>query len=470
MQLATPDIEIEQGEVFANDLLGRQLEIQSLAPLLLNVDAPLVMALDSPWGTGKTTFVRLLRAYLEEQGKQSLYFNAWETDYADDPLVALAATLDDYVEASVSDTVVTESWCKAKKYLPVLGKSVLKAGVKAATFGALDVEEEYEAVLAELAQGSISDLVDQFSVQQSAIDAFKESISKILATLTDNQKNLVIFIDELDRCRPTYAIETLERIKHIFDLEGIVFVLSVDAEQLCHSIKAVYGADFDARQYLKRFINLDYSLSRPEMPAYVNAMLINMGLQNAVDGRRNARQDLDTTAKSFIFLAEAFELNWREINLYLARLRLVFAQIPSNHHNDLPLLIPLLFVRDKNPQLYQRYVSDTGCADEVISYLDGILKPTQRFERRVVVMKGYLIAPNVDDYRDDQLVVDRLLAPYSDIPEDDPERAERAEVFRLLQRVVSGARDFGSIDIGVVSNWLELLGKISLADGTAENI
>jgi len=83
----THDIEIDVNDIFKNDLLGRQSEIENLTPIILNFDDPFVLALDSPWGAGKTTFVRLWQAYLKKESKQSIYFNAWETDYAEDPLI-----------------------------------------------------------------------------------------------------------------------------------------------------------------------------------------------------------------------------------------------------------------------------------------------------------------------------------------------------------------------------------------------
>ncbi|QDE47832.1 hypothetical protein EIN43_17235 [Enterobacter hormaechei] len=63
-----------------------------------------------------------------------------------------------------------------------------------------------------------------------------------------------IFIDELDRCRPNYAIDMLETIKHLFDINNVVFVIATDKEQLSHSICSVYGSGFDATRYLDRFL------------------------------------------------------------------------------------------------------------------------------------------------------------------------------------------------------------------------
>ena len=82
------------------------------------------------------------------------------------------------------------------------------------------------------------------------------------------QRPLVFFIDELDRCRPSFAIELLERVKHLFDVKNIVFVLSIDKKQLEAITAAVYGERIDALEYLRRFIDLDFYLPLPHTKDY----------------------------------------------------------------------------------------------------------------------------------------------------------------------------------------------------------
>ncbi|WP_432741004.1 P-loop NTPase fold protein [Methylobacter sp. G7] len=115
----TLDIEIDDSDIFKNDLLDRKSEIENLTSIIINVSDPLVLALDSPWGAGKTTFVRLWQAYLNSEGKQSIYFNAWETDYADDPLIVLVSELSKWVKEKGGDEPKFKQWLpKIKKVLP----------------------------------------------------------------------------------------------------------------------------------------------------------------------------------------------------------------------------------------------------------------------------------------------------------------------------------------------------------------
>ena len=81
------------------------------------------------------------------------------------------------------------------------------------------------------------EVIDNYSKDKLVKDEFKKAIEELLSAIDDKEKikekqPFVIFIDELDRCRPLYAIELLERIKHIFGIDGLIFVLSIDKEQL----------------------------------------------------------------------------------------------------------------------------------------------------------------------------------------------------------------------------------------------
>ena len=100
------------------------------------------------------------------------------------------------------------------------------------------------------------------------IEEFKEKLEDLARALNNrtaqadngNHKPLVVMIDELDRCRPSYAVELLETAKHLFDVDRIVFVLAVNREQLAHAVCALYGADFNAEGYLRRFFDEDFRL------------------------------------------------------------------------------------------------------------------------------------------------------------------------------------------------------------------
>ena len=84
---------------------------------------------------------------------------------------------------------------------------------------------------------------------------------------------IFILIDELDRCRPDYAISLLEIVKHIFDIKNFVFIIATDTDQLQHSIKNVYGNDFSANDYLGRFFHRRFTLKSPELNELINGVI-----------------------------------------------------------------------------------------------------------------------------------------------------------------------------------------------------
>lgn len=298
----------------STDFLERHKEIENLSPVLLNVDAPLVFAIDAPWGGGKTTFIQLWQHFLVQRGQQSLYLNAWESDFADDPLLPMLSTLDEWLELQQEDSAPKQAWSKAKEYAPGIIKSTAVAATKAATFGALDLEKEYEKIVADLAGGAVSSLVDGFNVQKQALRRFKEQLQVALNALPEGQQNLIIFVDELDRCKPTYAIELLERIKHLFDIERLVFVLAVNREQLSKSIQGVYGSTFNGSHYLKRFIDLDYQLKIPDREAYIRALLNQPGLRNYFATRTEDRDLRSIIAETLDWFCKRFSYQLRDID------------------------------------------------------------------------------------------------------------------------------------------------------------
>ena len=119
---------------------------------------------------------------------------------------------------------------------------------------------------------------------RSALDMVASSASK-----SQNDKPLIVFIDELDRCKPTYAIRLLETAQHFFTVRNVVFVLGLDREQLGHSIKAVYGNSFDSDGYLRRFFDIDYRLPNSSRDLFVTSSLRSLGildiLEKAPQGR-----------------------------------------------------------------------------------------------------------------------------------------------------------------------------------------
>jgi hypothetical protein len=462
MQIKTKDIPIDLENPFKHDLLDRKTEIENISSIVTSISAPLVMSIDSPWGTGKTTFIKMWRAHLESQGVTSIYFNAWESDYAEDPLVALVAELDRWVKTLDNPSLTEGAWKKAKSLLPGIAKSAAVTAAKIATFGGLDIEKEYEKVTADFVGGTVNDLVDSFNVQSSAIHQFKEIVENTISVLGDEQKNLLIFVDELDRCRPTYAIELLERIKHLFNIDRIVFVLSTDIEQLSHSICAVYGNNFNARSYLQRFIDIDYSLKEPENKSYIISLIHSLSIDDYFSNRREGRYEEEHLVDCCNIFSTRFDLSLRGINLLLTRVRLILSSVPSNQYLYEPLLISLVVMREHNPELYTRYINDPKIADEVIDYLAKDLPSSDLNSFPFSLISGYLIAPNLDFSNDSRFK--ELLAPYEKIIADESHKnSDLGYAADKVIRIAGSTNGMGrSVNLKTCTERIELLHRIKI--------
>ena len=83
---------------------------------------------------------------------------------------------------------------------------------------------------------------------------------------------LIFIIDELDRCRPTFAIELLERVKHIFDIPNMIFVFGINRSELCSSLQSIYG-EIDAGVYLRRFFDMEFSLPEIDSEPFCKSLM-----------------------------------------------------------------------------------------------------------------------------------------------------------------------------------------------------
>lgn len=424
-----------------DDKLERWKEIENLSPVLLNAQAPLVFALDAPWGGGKTTFIKLWQHYLaqDSQKKVSIYLNAWESDFSHDPLIPLLSALDTWL-SGIKGKDQAEAWNKAKKIAPKILKGIAIAGVKVGTMGILDASDAVEGIAAEAAAGITNDIVASFNSKLSALDEFKKLLKKAMDALPDNQPNLIIFIDELDRCRPTYAIEVLERIKHLFDIERIVFVLAVNRDQLSKSLKGVYGPEFDGLHYLKRFIDLDYQLRVPDIKDYIKAKLSLPDIKENFSLRQSGNGQLSDIQELTIFLATRFRYQPRDIDQFVQRLRLILRSIPSNHILDTSVLICMLFLRQHDEALYQKFKDDPISVNNVILDLLGesFEKMTPGPSFKMIVLG--LIRSCYDEHKN--CISDEIMSYWTNLKDSLPASNEYKQ---LISRIIVQLQDLSEI-------------------------
>lgn len=301
MKLKHHDIPIDQEQPFANCKLGREKYALILTSLVGSYSDGFVLAINNKWGTGKTTFVKMWQQQLNGKGFKTLYFNAWENDFENGALSALMSELSSLQEKSTKIL-----FKKVLEKGAVLSKSALPILLKAAIAKHLDKE-----VLKELFEGVSDDANELLQSQIKEYTSKKEGLKEFKSFLEEfvkkssNDKPIVFIIDELDRCRPDYAVDVLEKVKHFFGVPGIVFVLSIDKMQLGNAVRGVYGSDrMNADEYLRRFIDLEYVIPEPNTESFCKYLFDYFGFAkffNSNDRRQSL--ELRNDSESFIDLS-----------------------------------------------------------------------------------------------------------------------------------------------------------------------
>ena len=269
-------------EAFCNNYLSRSDRVLDTVNALFGPEEKKVIAINGDWGSGKTFFIKELEAvlkpanqndteriqeyiqpiygtcydatYIDSDGNERtesptklmypFYFDAWVHDYSGDPLLSLILSMTEFfaVQPDNSDGLVNEIVSTSSRIIKLITK------------GTVDLEEF-------IAPSEDCVLLESMNIPKREARLEKEIAEYIEAVLKSiNRPQLVILIDELDRCRPDFAVDLLERVKHYFNCPGISFVFSVNLVQLEHAIKTRYGANFDSRRYLKRFFDLELKL------------------------------------------------------------------------------------------------------------------------------------------------------------------------------------------------------------------
>ena len=368
IEINEKEISIKEGNIFENDLLDRKDAITDLSKLIEGQKKALVLSVNADWGAGKTTFVRLWQVYLKTEGIESIYFSAWEDDFSNEPLVAILGELNIYIK-SLDKKQTKKEFAKAKKLalkiLPTLVNTVAGSAAEQLT----------------------TTLIDQYQTKKTDLDKLKESIAKVLKAINSN-KPFVIFIDELDRCKPLYAIELLERIKHIFDIERLIFVLSMDKKNLAESIQSQYG-NIDTDNYLRRFINFEYPLKNSSVDKFCKVLFQKFKHSNAPD---DYSYNLDLIQQ----LCTIFNLSLRQIEQIFTKFHIFSKTIHQDFYNlNLDIFTLLECLKSSNEQRYDDFLSRKIPAQEIRDIvLNGL---TKNFKHRIFIEAIIILTPLRND-------------------------------------------------------------------------
>ncbi|MFB2594328.1 P-loop NTPase fold protein [Paracoccus sp. p4-l81] len=360
---------------------------RSLSDLVERIETPMVIAVDGDWGTGKTVF---LKRWVGAHRKQfsgratTVYIDAFAQDYLDDPLTAiLSPLLQRLPKGGESNSVAS----KLKQAAPKLARASVRVGLAAVTSGLS------ELAVGAVNLGKVADQAAQAAVRkagsdadaaangfwkahderQDAMDQLREALRELTQPQDDGgaAQPLVVVVDELDRCRPDYALSLLEVIKHVFSVANVHFVLGVNLVALRHSVHARYGAGMDAPRYLQRFITLSLSLpmrSEAGQNGYLALAYFEREFAQMVD--RDA--PIFTVGSQLLsLLCRSRQLSLRDVQRLMSRFVLLPFRMKGGYDGIswTYLTITLAAMKELSPELFTRAAEGGLAQSDVTNFL-----------------------------------------------------------------------------------------------------
>ena len=364
--LKLPELGVDVENPWNDDLLGRS----SLAGKLTGVvDAQgqfVVVSLHGGWGSGKTFFLKRWRQDLVNRGYRAIYFNAWEDDFQGDPLVAVLGQM----RMELKDRSFKVCWSRISR---VVGDVVLDNVVSL-------VEKGMGLRIRALLRRQDSGPMGRYVREQQAKTAFRQGLEFLSARVWAGTGHPLVFVlDELDRCRPDFAVQLLERVKHVFDVPNIVFVFGVNREELCVALRSVYG-EIDADVYLRKFFDFEFQLTPVDEEEFVQSMMKRYGLNDylvSLPEENMAEKHLkhfpSVAGWAFPALWSRFGLSLRDLESCVKLLSLVARDFPRGFGYASWLVGMLIGLKLNNPDLYRRFLGQECTGAEVIDYLEPFL-------------------------------------------------------------------------------------------------
>ncbi len=357
-----------------NDILQRKQTGAALSDLLNQIDDPLVVALNGQWGTGKTYFLkRWVGTHLKNyEGVTILYFDAFAHDYLGDPLSALTSALEERAPPDNAKALVA-----VKAAAVTLARPIMRAGLAAATAGATEMFGNIGgAVAGSLASETDGLLQKKFwefeKNRRAAMTEFRAAMETLAQPADDSRTGatVIFVIDELDRCRPDYALELLEVIKHFFAVPRLHFVLGVNLDALEEMVRTRYGVGIDAHRYLSKFIQIRLELPdevnddyhRKTILKYFNHLIEQMGITHDIAGPLQEQIEI---------VARDNPVSLRDIGSIVSTVALACPAVLRTRKNSawIEVMNTLIIAKTVRPDLYPGFLTATVTSEDIQSYL-----------------------------------------------------------------------------------------------------
>ncbi len=365
MRLRAPPPDLETFDP-ASIEAGDEDLARRLSSLVRNLEHGSVAIFDGRWGVGKSTFVRRWLSQLNREGVPSIYVDAFAFDYLESPFVAIAGAFSKAVEdANKLDHPTYKSFVKAaSKVGKAIGGTAAKIAVKAATLGVIgaaeidglaDVKEALADAASERAEEAVKELIEEHSKKEREVSSLKEQLAKFPTLLSNvnqetSKNRLVVVIDELDRCRPDFALGMVESIKHFFGAPNVHFVIVTNRKHLILSVIHKYGTFETADEYLRKFY--DYQIIYEQNYSTIGPSQIRSGIRRIANALLNDVSEREDIVGYLEAAAIAHRLTLRDIENVFANLSLAYAALRSNEFRPAFVITMLALLKTIDPNLY----------------------------------------------------------------------------------------------------------------------
>lgn len=422
MKLTIPAIQVGDGDGFSadKDIFSRKDFGERLANLVSSTNEELVVAIDAQWGEGKSTFIKMWKGYIcnhREPTINSIYFDAFSNDYKKDPFIAISGE----IYKLLKDETKTKKDIFIKKASGVaksIARGSLKLGVRIGTSGVLDgsvvdsVKGDLSSLLSDQVDLLMEDRLKNAYSDEKVLASFREYLSDYVLN-SGNETPLVFIVDELDRCRPDFALDLIEQIKHFFSVPGIVFLLVMNRSQLEEAIKTRYGGDSEnAERYLQKFVHIWLSLPRKSGPhSDDGANYLNYLVNNMLDeGEEVVNKESIAVLKEVV---KYYKLSFRDIERILSHFALI-QNMEGNTNYLFPYQVMVAFicyVKVINSRLVVKIANGQISSKELIAKVNLNVGDDNTEYQYLSFLKKYIVFDLADDEEKKNMIAeDKTLA------------------------------------------------------------
>ena len=380
-----------------DDVLNRKTFGESLYNLIENSgNESLVISINSNWWEWKTHFLHMWKNYVtSEKEDKVIYFDAFKNDFIDDPFLALLwEIMKSYnEEKEIFDKVKEKWWNILKSIIPLSWKVAARLAL---WWDLKSVDDELEKLVDWELVNFVWNTLEQYTKKEDEISIFKETLEEIIK---ENGK-IIFIIDELDRCRPDFAMRLLERIKHFFDIEWLYFVLAINKDELEKYIKKIYW-DIDTNKYLHKFIDIETILQKKLVRSNTEEhykIFIEKSLNDYSDTfSEHEDQTKRLVIRLFIKLAKPLELSLRDIEKITNYLALFYKSLPNKSLNLPMTTMFLIFIKLFDSNLYSKLRKGKAMKSEIIKKLRLDEHQWSLYEERLNDELAFIFDENIEE-------------------------------------------------------------------------